>query len=304
MRKGFWKDFRKHRTLLIMALPAFLVMLFISYVPLAGLALAFKRVEPGAGLFSGAWAGLDNFRFLTSGRGEFGVMARNTVFYATVFTALGTCLNVLAAVVFDRLAFRRAARVLQTAAVLPAFLSWAVVQFLVFAFLDRSSGIINTAFATRFRFYTESGLRYWPAILTVVWVWKTLGLGALIYTAALSQVDPALYEAAQLDGAGALRQVRHIALPALRPLVILTLLLAAGRFLRSDTGLHYLVTHNIGKLYPRTEVIDSYVLDALMKNSYSGYTAAAALFQSAVGLVLLLPGIAAARRLSPESALL
>ena len=302
-KQGFLANCWKHRAHIVMALPAFLVLLFIMYVPMVGLVLAFKKYDYSAGLFASPWVGLDNFQFLIASRGEFFTMTKNTLLYYVIFTAVGTFLNVTVAIAIDQLAFKRMAKTMQTLMIIPVFISYAAVQFIVFAFLDRNTGMINNVFGTNYRFYTKSGLAYWPLILTVVKVWKDTGYGSVLYMSVLSGIDTSLYEAADIDGANKWQQIQHITLPSLIPMVTVMLLLSVGNVMHSDTGLFYQVTRNIGQLYDKTEVIDSYVLNSILNSGNFGYTAAASLFQSVVGLLLMLFANFMVRKIEPENAL-
>ena len=119
----------------------------------------------------------------------------------------------------------------------------------------------------------------------------------------LAGIDTELYEAAEIDGAGKWRQIRHITIPSLVPMITVMLLLSVGNVMRSDTGLFYQVTRNSGVLFPTTQVIDSYVLNAIFKNSNFGFTAATSFFQSIVGLLLMLFANWLVKKIEPENAL-
>ena len=284
-----------------MALPAFLILLFIMYVPMSGLIMAFKNFDYSKGIFGSDWAGLGNFEFLIKSKDTFLTMTRNTVLYYLLITVVGTVLNVTVAICIDQLAFKKAGKTMQTLMIIPVFISYAAVQFIVFAFIDSRTGLINHLLGTRTRFYSTAG--YWPWILTVVKIWKDTGYGSVLYMSVLAGIDTALYEAADIDGANKWQQIRHITIPSLIPMITVMLLLSVGNVMRSDTGLFYQVTRNNGALYSTTQVIDSYVLNAISKNSNFGFTAAATFFQSVVGLLLMLFANWMVNRISPENAL-
>ena len=297
----FFKNMWKHRAHVVMALPAFLVLFFIMYVPMTGLVMAFEKFDYAGGIFGSPWVGMDNFEYLIKSRETFFTMTRNTVLYYLLFTALGTLLNIVIAICIDQLAFKRSAKTMQTLMIIPVFISYAAVQFIVFAFIDSRTGMINSVLGTRTRFYSNAG--YWPWILTVVKVWKDTGYGSVLYMSVLSGIDTSLYEAADIDGANKWQQIKHITVPSLIPMVTVMLLLSVGNVMRSDTGLFYQVTRNNGALYPTTQVIDSYVLNQILHSSNFGYTAAASFFQSVVGLLLMLLANFTVRKIEPEDAL-
>ena len=301
MSKGFFANIWKNRAHVVMALPAFLVLFFIMYVPMSGLVLAFKNFDYSKGIFGSDWVGLGNFEFLIKSKNTFVTMTRNTVLYYLLFTAVGTILNVTIAIMIDQLAFKRMAKTMQTLMIIPVFISYAAVQFIVFAFIDSRTGMINNVFGTSTRFYSKAS--YWPWILLITKTWKDTGYGSVLYMSVLSGIDLSLYEAADIDGANKFQQIRHITIPSLIPMVTVMLLLSVGNVMRSDTGLFYQVTRNNGALYSTTQVIDSYILNQILKSSNFGYTAAASFFQSVVGLLLMLLANFTVRKIEPENAL-
>lgn len=299
--KDFLRNTWKHRAHVVMALPAFLVLFFIMYVPMAGLVMAFKNFDFSKGIWGSPWAGLDNFKFLLASKATFINMTKNTLMYYVIFTALGTFLNVVLAIAIDQFVFKKAAKVMQTLMIIPVFISYAAVQFIVYAFISTDTGILNNALGMSTRFYSTPSM--WPAILTIVKIWNSVGYGSVLYMSVLAGIDTELYEAAQIDGANKWQQIWHITLPALIPMITVMLLLSVGNIMRSDTGLFYQVTRNSGVLYPTTQVIDSYVLNAIFKSSNFGFTAATSFFQSVVGLLMMLFANGLVRKISPEDAL-
>ena len=280
--KDFLKTTWKHRAHIVLALPAFLVLFFIMYVPMTGLVLAFKKFDYTKGIYGSPFCGLDNFKFLIASKATFITFTRNTLLYYVVFTALGTLLNVTLAIAIDQCLFKKMAKTMQTLMIIPVFISYAAVQFIVFAFLSSDTGLINNTLGTSTRFYTTASL--WPYILTIIKIWKDTGYGSVLYMSVLAGIDTELYEAAEIDGANKWRRIWHITLPSLVPMITVMLLLSVGSVMRSDTGLFYQVTRDSGILYSTTQVIDSYVLHAIFKNSNFGFTAATSFFQSIVGL--------------------
>lgn len=291
----------KNRAHVVLALPAFLVLLFIMYVPMTGLVMSFKKFSYDQGIFGSLFSGLDNFRFLIQSKDTFISFTKNTILYYLLFTAVGTFLNVTVAIAIDELYFKRWAKTMQTLMIIPVFISYAAVQFIVFAFIDSSTGLINKTLGTNTRFYSAPAL--WPWILLIVKIWKDTGYGSVLYMSVLSGIDTSLYEAANIDGANKWQQIWHITLPSLIPMVTVMLLLSVGNVMHSDTGLFYQVTRNNGMLYPKTQVIDSYVLNAILSSSNFGFTAATSFFQSVVGLLLMLFANGMVRHIEPENAL-
>ncbi len=299
--KSFMDNVWKNRAHVVMALPAFLVLLFIMYVPMAGLVMAFKAFDYSKGIFGSPWNGIENFRFLLASKSTFYNITRNTVLYYLLFTAVGTLLNVTLAIAIDNMLLKRMAKTMQTLMIIPVFISYAAVQFIVFAFIDTRTGIINNTLGLNTRFYSQSGL--WPWILLVTKIWKDTGYGSVLYMSVLAGIDTSLYEAADIDGANKWQKICHITIPSLIPMITVMLLLSVGNVMHSDTGLFYQVTRNSGILYPTTQVLDSYVLNQIKSGSNFGYTAAASFFQSVVGLLLMLVANFTVRKIAPDNAL-
>jgi len=299
--KGLLQNTWKHRAHVVMALPAFLILLFFSYIPMTGLVMAFKQFDYSKGIWGSPWYGIENFKYLLASKDTFLTMTKNTFMYYVIFTVLGTFLNVVLAIAIDQFVFKKVAKTMQTIMIIPVFISYAAVQFIVFAFINTSTGLINNWFGTNIRFYTDAAL--WPLILTIVKMWNSVGYGSVLYMSVLAGIDSELYEAAEIDGANKWRQIWHITLPSLVPMITVMLLLSVGGIMRSDTGLFYQVTRDSGALYSTTQVIDSYVLGAILKSSNWGFTAATTLFQSVVGLLMMLFTNGVVRKVAPENAL-
>ncbi len=299
--KNLFANTWKHRAHVVMALPVFLILFFIMYVPMAGLVMAFKNFDYSKGIWGSPWCGIDNFKFLLASKNTFVSMTKNTLMYYVIFTVVGTFLNVVLAISIDQFVFKKAAKVMQTIMIIPVFISYAAVQFIVYAFISTDTGILNNTLGMSTRFYSTASI--WPWILTIVKIWNSVGYGSVLYMSVLAGIDTELYEAAQIDGANKWQQIWHITLPSLIPMVTVMLLLSVGGIMRSDTGLFYQVTRNSGVLYSTTQVIDSYVLNAIFKNSNFGFTAATSFFQSIVGLLLMLFANGMVRKVAPDNAL-
>ena len=216
-RKRFgrvWKD----RTLILMSLPAVAMLILFSYVPMSGLVLAFKKFDYSLGLYKSPWCGLQNFRLLFLNGGTYWRITRNTIGYYLLFTVVGTVCEVGLAIAVYELVFKKAGKALQSVLILPTFISWVAVSYLVSAFLQTNTGLINQLLRVLGKadipFYLES--KYWPMILLIVKVWKGTGYGSVLYLAALTGIDTELYEAATLDGANKINQFRYITLPLLK----------------------------------------------------------------------------------------
>lgn len=299
------KNTWKHKTLFLMALPSVILLTLFNYVPMAGLVVAFKNFNYADGLFHSPWNGLENFRYLFMVGDTAWRLTRNTVGYYLLFTIFGTIGNVAIAIGINEMIFKRTAKYFQTAMILPTFISYIAITFIVKAFLQSDIGIVNRLRELiglqNIKFYQNS--QYWPFILTIVKLWKGMGYGSVLYLSALAGFDQQIYEAASIDGASGWQKLWHVTLPMLMPTIVVMTLLGLGGIMHSDTGLFYQVTQNNGLLYSTTQVLDSYVMNALMKNTDYGLTSAATFYQSVVGLVMVLLTNWLVRRASPEDAL-
>ena len=175
--KSFLQNTWKHRAHVVLALPVFLVLFFIMYVPMAGLVLAFKDYKMNLGIWGSPWCGLKNFEFLITSKSTFITMTRNTLLYYIVFTALGTFLNVTLAIAIDQCIFKKTTKAMQTIMIIPVFISYAAVQFIVYAFISTDTGILNKTLGMNTKFYATASL--WPLILTVVKMWNSVGYGSV-----------------------------------------------------------------------------------------------------------------------------
>lgn len=280
----------KHKVLLLMLLPGVLFLLVNNYLPMFGIIIAFKNINYVDGILGSPWVGLDNFRFLFA-TSDAWIITRNTVLYNFVFIILNLVIAVSIAIALNELKNKLAAKFYQSIMFFPYFLSMVVVSYLVFAFLNVEYGFINKGILALFgldelNWYSEP--KYWPFILPLINLWKGVGYGCVIYLAAIIGIDNEYYEAALIDGASKWKQILHITIPLIRPVIIITTILAIGGIFRSDFGLFYQTTLNSGALYPTTLVIDTYVYNALINMGNLGMSAAAGLYQSVVGFFLVL----------------
>lgn len=277
-----------------MALPGIVWLLILAYLPMAGNIIAFKdyRFHPDgffASVLTSDWVGWDNFKFLFS-TSDAWVITRNTILYNFVFIVLGLFFAVTFAIVLSQLVNQKLAKVYQTGMLFPHFLSWVIVSYFVFTFLSMDRGFLNNILhwfgAESISWYNEP--KYWPFILTFTNLWKNVGFSSIIYLAAIAGINKDYYDAAMVDGANKWQQIRHITLPALTPLMVILTILEVGKIFRADFGLFYQVPRDTGTIYSVTNVIDTYIYRGLMQLGDIGMTTAAGLYQSVVGLILVL----------------
>jgi len=270
-----------------------------------GIFLAFKDYSYIKGVFGSDWCGFENFRFLFKTKDAW-IMTRNTILYNLAFIVIGTIAAIFVAILMYELGRRLRTKIFQAAMLLPNLLSWVVIGFIVYAFLNADSGFINNTVLkglgiTQVSWYSNT--KPWPFILIVVYLWKYVGVNSIIYMASISGIDKGIFEAAQMDGASKMRQIFSITIPIIKPAIIILTLMSIGRIFFSDFGLFYQVPQNSGALFNVTQTIDTYVYRGLMELNDVGMAAAAALFQSVVGFVLVLGANAVVRKINSENAL-
>ncbi|MCR4577604.1 MAG: ABC transporter permease subunit [Clostridiales bacterium] len=292
--------------LYVMASPTVLWLLVFCYAPIVGLVMAFQNLNITTGILGSEFVGLQNFRFLFTTTDAW-IITRNTVCYNVVFIIVNMLLAVMMALLLSELRSRFAAKGLQTIYMLPYFLSWAVVAIVVSAFLDRDYGLVNRLMIAlgkqegKIDYYTKREL--WPPLLVLINAWKGVGYQTVLYLAVISGISTDYYEAAVLDGATKRQQAWYITIPHLRMVISISIIMAMGSIFRGDFGLFYVVTKNTGRLYPVTDVIDTYIYRALTRLSNVGMATASGMYQSVVGLFMVLGVNAIVNRIDPDSAM-
>lgn len=303
---------KKKLTKLTRWLPVFLMMtpgiiyLFINnYMPLVGLVIAFKKVNFSLGIMKSPWVGFDNFEFLFKTPDAF-VITRNTIVYNLIFILINNVIGILIAILISEVNHKKAKTVYQSSILLPFLMSWVIVSYIVFAFLGGDNGMLNNSILPALgmesiSWYTQPKL--WPVILILVNLWKGVGYGCLIYIASITGIETSYFEAAALDGAGKLRQIKYVTLPALTPAIITLVLISIGRIFFSDFGLFYQIPMNSGQLYSTTNVIDTYVYRGLLQFNSVSMSSAAGFYQSCVGFVFVIFINGIVKKFSPDNSL-
>lgn len=296
--------FKRFLPIYVMALPGLAYLFINNYMPLPGLVLAFKNYSARKGIFGSDWAGFSNFKYLFATEDAF-IITRNTLCYNVVFIVVNMVTAIAVAIILSELT-TKAKKFYQSAILLPYLISAVIVSYLVFAFLSTENGFINNTILAAFgkegiSWYTEK--KYWPFILVLVNTWKGIGYNCIIYLSTILGFDRAYYEAAAIDGASKWQQITKITLPMLKPTIIMLVLMSVGRIFYSDFGLFYQVPQNSGPLFSVTNTIDTYVYRGLLELGDITMSAAAGLYQSVVGFVLVLSANLIVRRIDKDSAL-
>ena len=273
----------------LMMIPGFLYLIINNYIPMFGIIVAFKNYNYSLGIFGSKWNGLKNFKFLFKTKDAF-TITRNTLVYNAVFIILGNSLGILIAILLNEIRSKMAKKTYQTIILLPFLLSIVIVSYIVYGIFSTEFGIANHMLTSlgKDRISWYSTPKYWPFILTFINLWKNMGYNTVLYYATLIGIDVSYYEAAVVDGASRWQRIRYITIPSLIPTITIMVLMAISRIFYSDFGLFYQVPLNSGPLIDVTNTIDTYVYRGLRENSNIGMSAAAGLYQSVVGFIMVI----------------
>lgn len=287
-KMSFGKRLKKEFPFHLMLLPGLILTFVFKYIPMGGLCIAFQDYSPVYGLFDQYWVGLDNFRYVFS-MSTFPRVIYNTVFIALLKIIAGIIVPVSFALLLNEVRHTTYKRTLQTVVYLPHFISWVALAGI---FLDVLSmdGVINMVL-------TKLGMQpvyflgdetVFPYTMVVTDVWKTFGWNTIVYLAAITGVDPSLYEAAYLDGAGRVRQTIHVTLPTIMPIVMLMTILSMGNVLRA--GFDQIFNLYSPLVYSTGDIIDTFVYRMGILSAQFGPATAVGLFQSIISFVLIMGG--------------
>lgn len=290
----------------IMAIPALLSLLIWKIIPMFGVVIAFKDYSYVKGILGSDWVGFKNFEVYLKNK-DFAMLMRNTLGYNITFLLLiSTTLAVIMAILLYQVKSKIATKVYHTAMILPSFISYVIIAYIVYTLLNPSYGFLNTALSSitgkdvAIQWYEEP--KYWPFILFFTDLWRDIGMASLYFYASLLAIDSSLYEAAKLDGANKLQETWYISIPEMMPMVCTILILRCGSLLGGDMGLFYQVPMNQQKLRSVTEVFSTYVYRGIQAGNFST-TAALGLFNSVVGMILIIVSNTIIRRVDKDKAI-
>ena len=272
----------------LMLLPGMVLLFIFNYLPLYGWKIAFQKFIPAKGLFGDQkWVGLYWFQYISK-YPDFIRALRNTLMISLGKLALGILIAILFSILINEIRNSRLKRTVQTIVYLPHFLSWIILSGVLIDILSPSTGIVNKlimAFGGQSAFFLGDN-RFFQGTMIVTDIWKGFGFGTVVYLAALTSIDPGLYESAILDGATRWQQIRYITLPLLMPTIILMLVLALGNVL--NAGFDQIFNLYSPIVYQTGDIIDTYVYRLGIQQAQYSVGAAIGLFKSAVSAVLVL----------------
>jgi len=294
----FGKRVVKYRALIVMLLPALIFFAVFCYGPMYGVVLAFKDYSISKGIMGSEWVGLYYFNRLFSSE-RFWEVLGNTLIISLLKLVIGFFPPILFALLLNEIQTKWFKKLTQTASYLPYFISWIVMAGIIKEMFS-ANGVVNqivTAFGGESQIWL-SKKEYFRAILVGTDIWKGFGWGSIIYISALSGIDPQLYEAASLDGAGRIKKMLYITLPCLVPVITINLILSMGGVLNAGFDqIFNLVNPSVKSV---ADIIDTYVYElGIQKRDYSLSTAVG-LFKSVIALVMVLGTNFAAKKINGE----
>ena len=297
----------KTLALTAMLIPGLIILFFNSYLPMAGIVMAFQKIDYSKFAFAGKWVGLRNLK-LFFGSTYTPVIIRNTLLYNFAFIVLGKIFSMAFAIALNELRGLNAKKVYQGVMFLPYFISWVAVSYIALAFLHTDYGLVNRTILPMLGMEGKNWYQTpaaWPGLLIFFNLWKGTGYGTVMFLASIAGIDPSLYEAARIDGANRWQQIIHITLPMLYPMLIITTLLSIGSIFNTDIGLFYSVPMRSinGLLADVTTTLDTYVYVTFSSGgsaSTVNLSSAAAFIQSIIGFVLVLLSNMVVKKINPD----
>ena len=281
------KKLVRDRHLYTMLLPVVLFYVIFKYLPMGGEIIAFKDYRFIDGILGSKWAGFKHFELLFQSA-DFWRILRNTLLLNVYSLVFGFPVPIVLALLLNEVRREWYKRLVQNFLYIPHFISWVVLGGILVAMLSPSTGIINLVLNKVFGIepiYFMASSAWWPVMYTLSGIWREAGWGTILYLAAMASIDTQLYEAAKIDGANKLRQIWHVTLPGIRSTIAILLILRMGSMM--DVGLEQILVLQNSSVLDVADVISSYVYRVGLQNMNYSYTTAIGLFQSIVGLILI-----------------
>jgi len=289
-KNSLYGHLKKYGSLWLLALPAIILIVMFSYIPMSGLVIVFKKYNFKDGIFGSPWVGLENFKFFFFNFETAWRATKNTIILNVLYTVFGTTAAVALAIMFNEIKNKKVLKVTQSLSIIPYFLSWVIAGGILSAILDYDGGTINSVLTffgmEKIDFYNEPS--YWRVILPIANIWKGAGYSAIIYFATITGFDTSYYESAEVDGATMWQKIRFITIPLLKPTVIILFLLSVGKMLSGDLTMLMSLTNLSPTLMKTTDIIDTFVYRSVMGMGDFTMGSAIGLYQSVFGFILVL----------------
>ncbi len=305
MTRRLGRDLSRDKLLYLMLIPGLVYVLLFKYAPMYGVTIAFRNYNIFKGFADAPFVGLANFAKLFS-RSAFTRALGNNILISILKLVCGFPFPIILSLMINELRGRKSRKLAQTLVILPNFVSWIVINGILFAMFNTTGGAIPgllrelgyTGTINNIMNQKESFL--W--VIIVSHVWKGAGMGTIVYLAAIVGIDQQLYEAAAIDGAGRFRQMWHITLSSLRPTIVILLIFRVGEMMYAGFDQIFAISNYL--VISKADIIDTYAYTLGMEQQKFAEAAAAGLFQSVIGLVLVLATNAVAKKLDPDSGIM
>lgn len=276
----------KHLPLHLMLLPGIVILILFHYIPMAGIVIAFQNFIPSKGFFGSVWVGWDNFKFMLE-MPDVGQVLWNTIYIAIMKMVLGQIAPIVTALLLNEVRRAFVKRMVQTLIYLPHFLSWVILGGIMIDLLSPSQGLLNGVlgvFGIDPIFFLGND-KIFPYVLVASDVWKEFGFGTIVYLAALTSINPTLYEAAIMDGAKRWKQTIHVTLPGMLPIIVLLATLSLGNVL--NAGFDQVFNLYNPLVYRTGDILDTFVYRLGLIDAQYAVATAVGLFKSVVSLIFV-----------------
>lgn len=307
--KKVLRSMRADYLLYAMLIPGLLYFLLFHYMPMYGVSIAFRDYTIVGGMDNAPWVGFEIFEKLFK-RSAFKRALSNNIRISLIKICFGFPLPIILSLIIGEVWSPRFRKAIQTTVIMPSFLSWFVVYGILVAMCNMSDGVIpsiirqiNAVFGLNIQainFMTNKDT--FDAYMMITYIWKEIGMGTVVYLAAITGVDRQLYEAASIDGAGRLKQIWHVTLPCIRSVIIMQLIFRVGQVMNAGFDQMFALSNSM--VISKADIIDTYVYRVGMEEAKFSLATAAGLFKSMIGLILVLATNALAKRVDPESAIM
>lgn len=286
-RNSFSRYFKANKWLYLLLIPGFMYLFVFKYIPMFGIVIAFKKFNIVKGIWGSEWVGIENFRFLFQSK-DFWIVFKNSIVLSLYQILWGFPVPILLAIMLNEVGNAVYKRITQTIMYLPHFISWVIIAGMVINFLSPTTGVINHII----KFFGGSPVaflqqpEYFRTILISAEIWKGAGWGTIIYLAAITGIDKEVYEAATIDGASRIQRIRYVTLPGIMGTIVTLLILNTGHIMSNGFEQVFLLYNPL--TYSVADVFETYTYRIGIQSGRFSYASAAGLFQSVIGLILIL----------------
>lgn len=299
-KRTTWQDYKKHKSLILMALPLLIYFAIFHYGPIYGLLIAFKDFYPTKGILASDWVGLEHFKTMFQGL-YFWPVLKNTLINSSYNLIFGFPAPILLAILLNEVSNRRFKKVIQTVTYFPHFISWVVLAGIVYEMLSPSRGPINILLSwLGFEpIFFVANVKWFRTVLVGSNIWKEIGWGSIIYLAAITNIDPTLYEVAKIDGANRLQRIFYITLPGIANVVVIMLIFAVGKIINDNFDQIFNLMNN--QVMQVADVISTYTYREGIKEMNYGYATAVGLFKNTISFVFVMGANWLAQKMGQET---